>query len=442
MTSLTSASRESVSGSPEFDYAPGQPNLFKLMRRKQQLVRELGVDHGFEAFKTQFRLPTVLKLSTERLLSDLDVARRGALHFTEIAPAGESFVHAAPEVIGQGNHRPIAGVTRSLFLACFPSIRLRGRSAVLRSHDGLLLDAQPGERERLDDELEWDPTIFHVTGDEAAYLPASDEESPLVIDEAFTLLGAHTDFFGHWMCEYLPRYSAARAQHGAPFPTVLIDACMPPSHKASLQLLYPDQPVTEIPSFRSVQVERLWHAPTLMYMPLHEVRNERFAWEHVTAPPHRFVPVLQDLQRRADHALTLGPAVDATMLDRKSFRHRKLVNAAEIRNVATEHGFKLEYPEDLDFGGQVRLLRESKLVLAPEGSAIFLAFFMRPGTHLCILSHPLTDVLGDYNGILDAIGVRVSAITGPFERHHPETPHDSDYRIDPQRLAAFLGEQR
>ena len=45
----------------------------------------------------------------------------------------------------------------------------------------------------------------------AWYLPAPDEDAPLQLPEAFNLLGAHTDFFGHWMCEYLPKYRQRRS---------------------------------------------------------------------------------------------------------------------------------------------------------------------------------------------------------------------------------------
>jgi len=62
---------------------------------------------------------------------------------------------------------------------------------------------------------------------------------------------------------------------------------------------------------------------------------------------------------------------------------------------------------------------------------LFLVFFAPPGARLCILSHPWTDVLAEYNGIFASQGISTMAVTGPVAKAHAQTPHDSDYRIDP-----------
>ena len=80
------------------------------------------------------------------------------------------------------------------------------------------------------------------------------------------------------------------------------------------------------------------------------------------------------------------------------------------------------------------MARTADTIIAPEGSAIFLAVFARPGTTLCILSHPLTDVLADYSGLFSLHGIRTVAVTGPITCANPRTPNDSDYRIDERRF--------
>jgi hypothetical protein len=404
-----------------------------MMRFKQQLVREHGLAAGFVAFKEKFGLPGTLDLHQARLESERTVAEAAAERFWETAPAGEPFVHAPPRVIGEGNHRPIAGRTRSQYVACLGAASVQGRSSLIALGGRRLLDVQEDEADRLDDELEWDPAIFDHVGRQVWCVEAVDAEHPLQCDEAFTLLGAHTDFFGHWMSEYLVKYSAAKLSARLPDVPVLIDAHMPRAHRESLELLYGAScPIIEVPAFRSVRVGRLWCAPTLSYFPLHEIRNARFSWEAISASPARLTPVVADLHRRLDaRAVPPSLAGPRVYFARRGHRHRRLVNADEIERRARVLGCAVVYPEDLSFAQQAALARDAQMIVAPEGSALFLAMFARPGATLCILSHPLTDVLADYNGLFGALQVEVLAVTGPIVRYRASTPHDSDYQIDP-----------
>jgi hypothetical protein len=126
--------------------------------------------------------------------------------------------------------------------------------------------------------------------------------------------------------------------------------------------------------------------------------------------------VIRDLQRRFDEAVprdTSSP--DRVYFARKPFRHRRLTNAAAVEQIARECGFHVAYPEDLPFRTQAALAREARVVVAPEGSALFLTMFCRPGATVCILSHPITDLLADYNGLLSVHGIGVIVITGPAD---------------------------
>jgi len=434
----------SVTGCPEYDYAIGQPNLYRMMRLKQDLVVRHGLVQGFEMFKRTFRFATNAALSEVRIESERTFAAQKALLYTETAAAGEQFRHEPPHVVGDGNHRAIHGVTRSQYVACLSDVWIRGRSSLMIADGHWLLDVQDGEGERLDDELEWDPVVFHDASPVVWGIVLADKDQAIEVDEGFTLLGAHTDFFGHWMAEYLPKYVAARLSGLLPDVPVIIDGHMPPSHRQSLERLYRPPAIIDVPFFRPVHVQRLWCAPTISYFPLHEVRNKRFNWDVVSACPARFDPVVKDLQRRLD-SLDAAPVQGARLyLARRGFRHRRLTNSEEIEAAAQAAGFAIVYPEDLSFVQQACLLRCARTVIAPEGSAIFLAMFARPDTALLILSHPLTDVLADYNGLFRTHGVRMLTLTGPITRTNRETPHDSDYSIDVKtfaRVARGLGSE-
>jgi hypothetical protein len=429
----------SPTGCRYFDYSAGQPNLYLLMRFKQALVAEFGLEKGFAIYRQTVTRHAGTRLCARLLESQFAFAINRSAAFTELAPAGEVFTVEPPRVIGPGNHRPLIASTRSFYLACLADARIRGRSEVIDTGDCSLVDFQGLELSRIDDELEFDPAIFHCP-EYTVYDIAPDRDADSTqFDQAFTLLGAHTDFFGHWMWEYLPRYVAAVLSRGLPPVPVLIDAHMPRSHRQALELVLPGPiPVIEIPAFAAVSVRRLWCAPNLMYMPLHEKSNDRFFSDYVASPPMRFAPVIQEMTKRADLALGNGGGPERVFLARKDFRHRKLVNRAAIETIAKQHGFALAYTEDLEFIEQVRLLRNAHFVIAPEGSALFLTFFARAGLRLCILNNPETEGLAVYDGLLAGMGVDITVVTGPEVKKHHELANYSDYRIDETRFCRFL----
>jgi capsular polysaccharide biosynthesis protein len=433
---------DSASGSPDFDYGPGQPNLYRMMRYKQDLVARFGVREGFAQFRAKFGWPIRQTLGQVRVESERDFAAAHAEFFRETAVGGIPFVNQPPVVHGEGNHRPLRGVTRSQYVACLRDARVRGRSGAVMTGDRLLLDFQRDELSRVDEEFEWDPTVFHAEPGAAWYLPAADEDAPLQLAEAFNLLGAHTDFFGHWMCEYLPKYAAAALTGALPRMPVLIDANMPAAHRQTLELLFPEQQqIVEIEALRSVLVQRLWVAPDVSYYPLYDAGTGRFEWDAISVAPERIAPIMEELRRRADARLARSPDPAARVfLARRSFRHRRLVNDAEIYAEAQRHGFQVMYPEDLSFAEQVGLMQGASEIVAPEGSATFLIQFAAPGARACILSHPMTEPLSDFHEMFRAVGIGMTALTGPIVKFNAGDPHDADYSIDVAKFSEFLRE--
>ncbi|MBV9150631.1 MAG: glycosyltransferase family 61 protein [Alphaproteobacteria bacterium] len=431
----------SPTGCAYFDYSEGQPNLYLLMKFKQALAAEFGIPDGFAVYRNTVARHRDTCLETRAICRHLDFARVRAAAFSEIASGGERFVVDPPAVIGVGNHRPLAAETRSFYVACLPEVRIGGRSEVVHADRSALIDFQGAELARIDDELEFDPAIFSATRDTISTIVPNRAPGAIEVDEAFTLLGAHTDFFGHWMWEYLPRYVAARLSGALPPVPLLIDAHIPRSHRQALDLLLDARvPIVEIPAFAEISVRRLWCASNLTYMPLHERMNQRFRTEYVASPPDRYAPVIEELNRRADDVLGGAAGPPRVFLARRDFRHRRLVNRHKIENLASERGFVVAYPENLDFIDQVRLVRGARYIIAPEGSALFLAYFAPPGLRLCILNHQETEGLAIYNGLLRGRRAQITALTGPQVRKHHERSNYADYEIDERGFKAFLDE--
>jgi capsular polysaccharide biosynthesis protein len=426
----------SATGCDRFDYAPGQPNLYLMMRFKQDLVAEHGLTAGAEIYRATLSKQTVSEIVERDLEGLYDYCRRFAVVFEEITPAGIPFRVEPPPVIGPGNHRPIEGETRAFYVAAVADGRARGRSSLIEAGGRILADVQGDELERIDDEVEFDSAVFHRQ-DRRVWSIRSDLRYPRAFKEAVSLLGCRTDFFGDWICETITKYVAASRTGLLPPAPILIDASMPASHRQALEMMLP-QPVeiVEIPAFAIVEAERLWVIPSIAHTPFHQVLNARFKWDYATTAPAAFVPVRREMLRRADRAL--GPVIlrRKLFLARHAFRHRKLVNKDEIEAIAAGHGFAIVYPEDLAFADQVRLFRDASHVVAPEGSAMYLYFFRSDFTRICVLNHPLTDGLVAYeDGDVD-----LTVISGPQVGPLKGRSQDMDYEIDPRVFDRFLAE--
>jgi hypothetical protein len=268
------------------------------MRFKQALVAEFGLEEGFAIYRQTVARHSRTRLCARLLESQFVFAMNRAAAFAELAPAGEVFTVEPPRVIGPGNHRPLSASARSFYIACLADARIHGRSEVIDTGDCSLIDFQGLELSRIDDELEFDPAVFHCPRYTVYDIAPDWDANSMHVDEAFTLLGAHTDFFGHWMWEYLPRYIAAVLSGGLPPVPVLIDAHMPRPRRQALELMLAGPiAIIEIPAFATVSVRRLWCAPNLTYMPLHEKSNERFLSDYVASPPTRFAPVIREMTR-------------------------------------------------------------------------------------------------------------------------------------------------
>lgn len=416
---------------------PPRDSLYELMPFKRALVSEFGAEKGFEYYK-QVQAPEADHLRLAPLRSLHAVASARASSFREMAPAGEPFVLPAPKVLGAGNHRPLIGETRSLYLAAFDDVRARGRSAFVDCGDCVALDFEGRELARIDDQLDLDPAIFQTTNETAWLIEPPDDSPTLELNEAFYLLGPHTYAFGHWMWEYLPKYVAARLWGDLPPVPILLDKGMPATHRQSLELLYPGVEMIELPAMMTARIRRLWVVPSLMYMPVLERMNERFDWSFIAGPAGRYAPLIAEMVRRTGPAFEPATQTERIFLGRRGFRHRKLVNHAAIEAEAVARGFTVVYPEDLSFAEQVRLLRHARFVVGPEGSAMFLAFFAQPGAKACILNHTHTAGLPCITGLLREIGVETIVVTGAHEHEVEDWPHMADYRIDEEAFRNFL----
>jgi capsular polysaccharide biosynthesis protein len=161
--------------------------------------------------------------------------------------------------------------------------------------------------------------------------------------------------------------------------------------------------------------------------------------DYLACSPRDTALVETEMTRRASLMDSLIDGPTRVFLARKSFRHRKIGNVAEIEAIAKSFGFAIVYAEDLEFPDQARLLRRARHVVAPEGSSLFLRVFMGRGAKLCILNHQETEGVVLYNCGAAEKGLELTIITGPEAGERRGRSQDMDYVIDADILRDFLG---
>ena len=413
-----------------------QAFLFELALFKEDLTSRLTMEDAFDIVRALLKFPQSVGVERRPVRSLAEVSRAQATTFRESAPSGVKFTVHPPQVFGNGDHRPIDCVTRSLYIACLGDACVRGRSSFIAFRGAELLDFEGEELASVDERFIADLPVLQASKEEV-WIRAP-QTADLALDQAFTLLGPMSPQFGHWMWEFVPKYAAAALAADIDGIPVLIDAHMPATHRQFLRMLLPlNTEIIEVPFSASVRAARLWCAPRLFFVPVFP-RTYDVSWvKYRTAPPERFAAAVREMWRRLDvnRQTTIGPK--RVFLARKAEQNRKLRNHAAIEKYAERRGFVIVYPQDLDFADQLALMQGARYIIGPSGSALFLSYLARPGAKLCILNSENTLRATTFTCLLQELGIDVSILTGPVVQEH-EIPHHVDYSIPAKTFREFL----
>src|SRR6185436_5473390 len=112
---------------------------------KRKLKQQFAPEEAFELFRKLMSYPASAKLKLLPICSFKETALRKAKVFCPIEAGGERFALHPPLVIGDGNHRVLNGVARSMYVAALEGVSLRGRSQLVVCDDTLLLDYEGAE---------------------------------------------------------------------------------------------------------------------------------------------------------------------------------------------------------------------------------------------------------------------------------------------------------
>lgn len=85
---------------------------------------------------------------------------------------------------------------------------------------------------------------------------------------------------------------------------------------------------------------------------------------------------------------------------------------------------------------QLQLIRGADVIIGPDGSAMAMALFARPGARLGAFSHPFIDQLVTVVHLFHELGGRYAVLTGELSGENQD--RNSNYRVEPARLPQFL----
>ena len=412
------------------------------MRFKQDIVRSHGLEDALPICSKALDVPHLTALRRRPVRSMLEAARTSASSFTELWEGGEPFSAPPTRIIGDNDHGPFSGVSRSNYLACFHDCVVRGRSAVVYHDGAVLVDFEGQERAHLRDNPEYDPGVLLAEPDHFWTMEPRDGDDIPVVEEAFMLSGSHTKDFGHWVTEYLPKVATASLAGLPPMP-VLVDEKNPKTLKQSLDIFLPGRTGTiEIPHLAPVRVKRLWVASNPVFMGFYPTVWDRPTWMSMATPPKGIARLFAELRRLGGFDDMAPTGIGKLYLGRKASRQKKLLeNHDAVEALMRRHGFTVVYPEDLRFIDQLRHVYQAPHIAGPEGSNMLLPLFGRPGAKVLTLTSPNTYPLSDINTIYRSIGMDYTLFTGPYTKRDDDAwLFWSNYRVDTEALDGFLAD--
>lgn len=125
-------------------------------------------------------------------------------------------------------------------------------------------------------------------------------------------------------------------------------------------------------------------------------------------------------------------------LSRRDRSRRRMVNEAEIEDLARSMGFQILAPEDLTIAQQIDLFARARGIAAPEGAALTNTLFAAPGTRvLAILC--LQDMMPVFNDLALVLGHHHRKLAGlPTESQVGGNRFQPQFAVDPAAAARAL----
>ena len=151
----------------------------------------------------------------------------------------------------------------------------------------------------------------------------------------------------------------------------------------------------------------------------------------------RFRP---ELLRPVREALAIAPHREPwrrVFISRAESRGRTLLNQADIEPILEKAGFEPVLMERLSFPDQVRLMGETKMLLAPHGAGLTNMMFCSPGTHIIEIAD-LSFPNPNFYALACAMELPYWLVEGKFAGGDDLHPLDRSLTVEPEALRRVL----
>lgn len=149
----------------------------------------------------------------------------------------------------------------------------------------------------------------------------------------------------------------------------------------------------------------------------------------------RFDPRHMQAVRAAWAGEASGPATRRIFISREKSRGRRITNEAGLWLVLERHGFEKVFMEDLSFPEQVRMMRETHILLAPHGAGLTNMLFCPAGSHVVEMADPGFPNPNFYN-LASGLGLHYWLLHE--QAGEADHPLDRDLTVDIAAVGAVL----
>lgn len=256
-------------------------------------------------------------------------------------------------------------------------------------------------------------------------------------ENAIMLLGVSTGSYGHWIYEHFPKldlFSQANLPGLAGTP-ILVDEKMPESHKTSLSMaLGGNHPIHYLKKGQSAKIKRLYVAPVRTFLPQSLTPEAPITIEVGPTDPDGLETFAQTCMAALGLSREGAPEKKRRIfLSRRHCHYRLCENEAEVIAALQHLGFKVCYPEEMDFVSQVKMFNSAEMIVGPNGSAFTNILFAKSACAVAMLFSPH---LGNWISWLNAmasLGYHPVGICGQTSSHAKAgtlAAKQSSYRVD------------
>ncbi|MFW6028236.1 MAG: glycosyltransferase family 61 protein [bacterium] len=408
-----------------------RPKLYHLQPIKATLLRHLSTDVAAQLLARPLGHSADWRLRRLPVAGLLDVAREHGLSYHDVIPGRNVYLQPM-KVLGR---EPAPGrtiVSRTVACAMLADVTVQNKSDVLISEDQAIFDWQGDEPGRATLDMNLSPSVIGQADRSRLFAIVSGESRTLPC--ALSLAGVHSYCFGDWLWQFLPKLFACLGRPEFAAVPIIVDDQMPPQHFEALAFFAgASHEIIRLKSAERIRVERLWVCSAVAYFPIGwrtdlPTRPDLFGWD-----PQALADLIGKVRDKLPEVSSSG-GPRRIYLARRDTQRRRLVNRRDVEAWAEANGFALMYLEEHGFLDQLRLIRGADVVIGPEGSALFMCLFARPGQKIGILDHPFVDEFEPWLQTFEALGHSAWLLTGKPVGNVPEYKDHTNYTIEPGAL--------